>query len=156
MTIDEFEELFKLDPESNKTQTFSYVSRYISRKFKTFTGADIDYQFILNSYKDYCNWWMRKHGSKDPRYLSSKDKKANLIKFLSDSMYDSDWSISKNSRDGYLLGNISFSDFKAKVDAFKKMIDSRNSEHLEANRLSLINLSNDSPKEEKPTTEFEF
>jgi hypothetical protein len=125
MTLEQFELLFKLDPEANKNQMFAYVERHLKSSMTTFQGDPMDFDFIYTKFKAYSDWWDRKHGSKDPKYLAKTDKKKGIIVFISDGMYDSNFGLGKNPRDFYMLGNMSFEIFSSITEKFQDVLNTR-------------------------------
>lgn len=130
MTIEQFNKLFILDPEANKNQTFSYVQRHLNSSMTTFSGEKMDFDFIYSKYKSYRDWWHRKHGSKDPKFLAKADKQKSIIAFIADGMYDSEWGIGKSFRDYYMLGDMSFEEFTKLSDRFEDLLSLRDPEAI--------------------------
>lgn len=157
MSMEQFEQLFALDPESNKNQAFNYAIRFLRNNPTTFSGVKIDFNFLFEKYKLYYDFTLRKNSGKDTKYISKLDKRKDIITFIANGMYNSEWGIGKEPRDNYMIGKLSFTEFKTFAQRFNALLAERDPARIEELRLTFKDINYvTKPKIETSTQSNEF
>lgn len=117
-------ELFVLNPpdsEHSFNATLSNLERVLKRKeLSIITGYIVTFDDILETYTKYFNWWKKKYGSRDPRFVGKADKQQEIYVFLDKKGWNKNYEHLKTERDFYLFGNMSEKKLRKSLKEFLK------------------------------------
>ena len=128
ITLENFtNNFFQLNATGNPTECFSYIADLCRNGTKP-DGSQITYEWLEEKYKEYFDYWNITFGSRDPKYISGKDKLMTIYDFMYNSKYKESFVIPLShfqDRDPYLFGNDDLKTLLAKVEVFTKQIKTK-------------------------------
>jgi hypothetical protein len=119
---------FKLNPEGNPQSAFNYIAELLDpiNENKQLNGDPLTYSFLAAKYKEYIDWWNKKFGKQEEKFIPKKDKKRTIYDFLDERKYNESFEITimfNDDRDPYLFGKDTIDDLLIKVGKFNQIID---------------------------------
>lgn len=123
-------EVSKLNPEGNIQRAYENITLLVNMSEKDVEGNIIDYNYILEKYKDYVEAWSLKYAKKlESGYLPKSAEQLNIEDFVLQSKYRESFMIGVQNinRDIYLFGK-NEEDMYEKIQYITKRVNQLKSE----------------------------
>lgn len=98
-------EYFNLNPKGDPLNAWGQLKSQSTYGSKDKNGNPITLDALIESYKEYLNFWKRSFGDKDEKYIAKDDRLSDPEDFIMFKRYSSSWQTTVTSRDNYLFGS---------------------------------------------------
>jgi hypothetical protein len=125
-TLEQFKkDMWNLTKLKDPATQYHFVLGLLQRQAFTqehdYEGNLVDYKLLKNKYLQYYNGWIAKYGSRDPKYIPSKEELVPVSEFIGNNLYLHVFT-NQNPKSFYLFGDSDFEQLDKDYEQFCKHI----------------------------------